>query len=124
VLSEQEKRTMAKCESMGADKVRYNLSTKRWRMENAKVAQAWLDRHDREAAASATASQDALARSQATAALDSAEAAGLQAEEAKEANRLAREANAKAHTANIIATFALIAAIIAIAVTVLDAFLD
>jgi hypothetical protein len=122
--SETEKRMIAKCEGMGIDKARHNLITGTWAGRNAKYAQAWLDREVRREEATATADQDALARSQASAALDSAEASQIQAEEAREANRIAREANTKAHTANTIATLALIAAIVAIAVTVLDAFLD
>lgn len=124
MLSEREKQIIEKCEARGVEAVRGYLTTGRWAGQNAKYAQAWLDREERKAAASAAASQDTLARSQAAAALESAGASRVQAAEAKEANRIAREANSKAHTANMIATLALIAAAIAIGVTVIDAFLD
>ena len=110
---------IARLEETGEAGVRESLALGRYGGDHTGWATLWLSGIEQAKAASAAASQEALARSQAIAARESADAAQVQAAEATEANRIARLALDKAQTANTIATLALIAALIAIVVSVI-----
>ena len=123
-MSDRKRQFFERLETTGEVGVRESLALKRYGGDHIGWATLWLAEKDQVRIESATAAQEGLARSQATAARDSADASRLQASEAAEANRIAREANTKADIANTISMLALIAAVVAIGVTVLDAFPD
>jgi hypothetical protein len=103
----------AEFEADGEETVRNNLALGKYREENRRYAERWIEIRERSKIDASNAEQLDIARSAKNAAVEAAAAARVAADAALEQAAAAREANAVAKEANTITRIALLIAIVA-----------